>query len=201
MSDEEKPYRRLRAAAVLITATGVLMALLSYFATKKISEDPRAREAIASRQASQSKAGKPLIGTTILEHYADPATKPEDDLTLMSRTLGNFSLLVKGSDPLPLGANEDIADALRGKNKAHLRFLPDDSPVFDKQGRIIDRWGTPIYFHAESREHLDIRSAGPDRQMWTWDDLHRRYDGSFLNGETLLSPSLFTKETELDRKQ
>lgn len=194
MSDDETPYRRLRAAAVMITAAGVLLTLVSYFTTKKIAEDPKAREAIANRQTNPSKTTKPLFGTGILKAYADPAAKPEDDLTLMSRALGNFTLLVKGDDPLPLGANEDIADALRGKNKAHLRFLPDESPVFDRQGRIIDRWGTPLYFHAESRDHLDIRSAGPDKQMWTADDLHRRYDGSFLKGEALLSPSLFGGE-------
>ena len=144
---------------------------------------------------------KPLIGTEILKHYADPAAKPEEDLTWMSRALENFSLLVKGEDPLPLGANEDIADALRGKNKARIRFLPDDSPVFDKLGRIIDRWGTPLYFHAESREHLDIRSAGPDKQMWTADDLHRRHDGSFLRGDALLAPSLLEAKASLDPKQ
>ena len=132
-----------------------------------------------------------FIGAGILKHYADPALKPEEDLTWMSRALDNFSLLVKGDDPLPLGANEDIAGALRGRNKAHLRFLPDDSPVFDKQGRIIDRWSTPLYFHAGSRDRLEIRSAGPDKQMWTADDLHRRHDGSFLRGEDLLAPSLF----------
>lgn len=183
----------------MITGAGVLLTLVSYFATKKISEDPKAREAIASRQTNPSQAARPLIGTSILKLYADPAATPEDDLTLMSRALGNFSLLVKGDDPLPLGANEDIADALRGRNQARLRFLPDDSPVFDKQGRIIDRWGTPLYFHAESRDHLDIRSAGPDKQMWTADDLHRRYDGSFLHGDALLAPSLFEGKAVLDR--
>ena len=201
MSDDETPYRRLRAAAVMITGAGVLLTLVSYFATKKIAEDPKTREAIASRQTNASQTAKSLIGTGILKAYADPAAKPEDDLALMSRALGNFALLVKGIDPLPLGANEDIADALRGRNKAHLRFLPDDSSVFDQQGRIIDRWGAPLYFHAESRDHLDIRSAGPDKQMWTADDLHRRYDGSFLKGNELLSPSLFDSEATLSPKR
>ena len=144
-----------------------------------------------SYSSHSSQPIKPLIGPTILKHYADPAAKPEDDLTVMSHALDNFSLLVKGNDPLPLGANDDIAEALRGKNKAHLRFLPDDSPVFDDRGRIVDRWGTPLYFHASARDWLEIRSAGPDRQMWTADDLHRRQDGSFLRGDALLAPSLF----------
>ena len=134
---------------------------------------------------------QPPIGAAILKEYADPATKPEHDLALMSHALDNFSLLVKGDNPLPLGANEDIAVALRGKNKARLRFLPDDSPVFDSQGRLIDRWGSPLYFHANARDRLDIRSAGPDKQMWTADDLHRRHDGSFLRGDDLHAASLF----------
>ena len=155
------------------------------------NESHRATEPHLSSSSRPSLLPKPLIGTDILKHYADPVAKPEEDLIWMSRALDTFSLLVKGDDPLPLGANEDIADALRGKNKAHLRFLPDDSPVFDGQGRIIDRWGTPLYFHASARDRLEIRSAGPDRQMWTADDLHRRHDGSFLRGEALLAPSVF----------
>jgi hypothetical protein len=148
-----------------------------------------------------AKPPQPPIGAEILKHYADPAAKPEEDLTWMSRALDNFSLLVKGDDPLPLGANEDIADALRGKNKARIRFLPDDSPVFDEQGRIIDRWGTPLYFHASARDRLEIRSAGPDRQMWTADDLHRRQDGTFLRGDALLAPSLFEAKPALEPRR
>ena len=59
----------------------------------------------------------PLFGERILEHYADPARLPEEDLQAIARTLENFSLLVKGDNPLPLGANEEIAAALRGKNR------------------------------------------------------------------------------------
>lgn len=192
MSSDDAPYRRLRTVAILFTGFGVLVALLCLYVIRKVGETPKALASNSERPMSKAvRRAEPLIGPTILKHYADPAAKPEEDLTWMSRALDNFSLLVKGETPLPLGANEDIADALRGKNKARLRFLPDDSPVFDKQGRIIDRWGTPLYFHAESRDHLDIRSAGPDKQMWTADDLHRQHDGSFLHGDALLSPSLF----------
>ncbi|MBX7209476.1 MAG: hypothetical protein K1X78_14260 [Verrucomicrobiaceae bacterium] len=192
MSEDDDPYRRLRVAAIFLTSVGVLVALLCFYVIGKVGEVPKAFVEVTERAMTEAaQRVQPLIGPTILKQYADPASTPEDDLTLMSRALGNFSLLVKGDDPLPLGANEDIAEVLRGKNKAHLRFLPDDSPVFDKLGRIIDRWGTPLYFHAESRDHLDIRSAGPDKQMWTADDLHRRYDGSLLHGDALLAPSLF----------
>lgn len=132
------------------------------------------------------------IGNEILAHYADPATPPREDLTWMSRALENFSLMVKGVQPLPLGANEEIAKALRGKNAAKLVFLRAPCPALNGAGQLIDRWGTPLYFHAEAADHLDIRSAGPDREMWTADDFHRDHNGHFRTAEELLPESLFT---------
>lgn len=140
-----------------------------------------------------------LIGERILGHYADPARRPEDDLTDLAHALGNFALLVKGDNPLPLGANEDIANALRGKNRAQLRFLPDDHRAFNAQGQLVDRWGTALFFHATSSDRLDIRSAGPDKIMWTADDLHRSADGRFLQRDALLAPSLFDPARKKDR--
>ena len=129
-------------------------------------------------------------GDEILADYGSPSSTPEEDSTLVSRVLDSFALLVKGDQPLPLGSNEELTAALRGKNAARLMFLSDNSPWVDAQGRLLDRWKTPLYFHAESRSRLEIRSAGPDGKMWTADDLHRRADGRFLRGEDLLSPSL-----------
>jgi hypothetical protein len=131
-----------------------------------------------------------LIGEVILQGYAAPETSAREDIIRMAHALSNFALLIKGENPLPLGSNEEIAAALRGKNRANLRFLADTHPAFNAQGQIVDRWGTPLFFHAESRERLDIRSAGPDKAMWTEDDVHRKHDGQFLRGEDLKSPSL-----------
>lgn len=178
----------------------MVLSLLSYIVTKRIVRDLRPHAATSDHVPRQSPdPAKEPIGAGILRRYAAPSTEPKEDLVWMARALDSFSLLVKGEDPLPLGANEDIADALRGRNRSRLRFLPDDSPVFDKLGRIVDRWGTPLYFHAESHDRLDIRSAGPDHVMWTADDLHRRYDGSFLHGDALLAPSILEGKAVLDR--
>jgi hypothetical protein len=35
---------------------------------------------------------------------------------------------------------------------------------------MCDRWGTPYFFHQVSKTEMEIRSAGPDRRMWTGDD-------------------------------
>ena len=133
----------------------------------------------------------PPIGNQILSHYGDPATPPREDLTWMSRALLNFSTLVKGPQPLPLGANEEIAAALMGKNSARLVFLQPPPPALITAQQLIDRRGTPLYFHAESKDRIDIRSAGPDKQLWTADDLHRNADGHFRTAEELLPESLY----------
>ena len=181
--------RQKRTALVLLTVTaGIGLALLLWHqiqATPRSSIPPHVVKSLAPA------AKAPLVGESILSHYADPTRTPQEDLVWMSRALGNFALLVKGDNPIPLGANEDIANALRGRNYAHLRFLPDQHPAFNDRGQIIDRWGTPLYFHANARDRLDIRSAGPDKVMWTADDIHMRHDGQFLQGEDLLSQSLF----------
>ena len=133
----------------------------------------------------------PPIGNQILAHYADPSTPPREDLTWMSRALLNFSTLVKGPQPLPLGANEEIAAALLGKNSVRLVFLQPPIPALNASLQLIDRWGTPLYFHAESKDRIDIRSAGPDKQLWTADDLHRNADGHFRTADELLPESLY----------
>lgn len=183
--------QRNRSLLIVVLITLIVV----FFPTKRDPEPPSSNRddkvAEPKPPISREKSAKPLTGELILEHYADPARAPEEDLTEMSHALDNFALLVKGNNPIPLGANEEIANALKGKNRVQMRFLPDTHPAFNPKGQLIDRWGIPLFFHANDRTRLDIRSAGPDRVMWTADDLHRKHDGSFLRGEVLLSPSLF----------
>lgn len=141
----------------------------------------------AETQAHQG----PLPGDAILKNYAQPSTRPQEDLEALAHTFSNLLLLIKGDSPFRMGANEEFAAALRGKNRTQLRFLSNTHRAFNAQGQLIDRWDTPLYFHAIARDRVDIRSAGPDRQMWTADDLHRHYDGSFLKGEAMNPKSLF----------
>jgi len=35
----------------------------------------------------------------------------------------------------------------------------------------VDRWGMPFWFHPNTAHQVEIRSAGPDRQLFTDDDL------------------------------
>ena len=71
----------------------------------------------------------------------------------------------------PVGeANEEIAVQLLGINEHKMVFIAPDSPVF-KDNLLLDRWGTPYKFHPISPKDMEIRSAGPDGEFWTDDDI------------------------------
>jgi hypothetical protein len=135
----------------------------------------------------QAQPGQPrqLLGETILRGYAQPTLPPENDLTLMSHLMENSVLLLKSAANRPLSANGDWADFLRGQNSARERFLPDNHIAFNKEGELVDRWGTPLFFHALGAGRYEIRSAGPDKIMWTDDDIDRDYNGTISHGAEL----------------
>ncbi len=73
---------------------------------------------------------------------------------------------------MPLGElNEEIVRRLQGENPKGIAVLPRDHPSLSPAGELLDRWGTPYRFHPESAWLTTVRSAGPDREMWTADDL------------------------------
>ena len=61
---------------------------------------------------------------------------------------------------------------LDGENPKQAKFLkPEDGMRTNPNGELIDPWGTPYFFHQLSGHEMEIRSAGPDKIMWTADDL------------------------------
>ncbi len=134
-----------------------------------------------------------LVGEVILRDYAKTNLSPQNDLTLMSHLMENSLLLLKSAANRPLSANEDWADFFKGKNSAHERFLPDAHIAFNSKGQLVDRWGTPLFFHALGAGRYEIRSAGPDKILWTSDDIHRNSDGTFRHGTALNPAALLTK--------
>ena len=146
--------------------------------------------AVESSRTPQT-SGRPLLGESILRDYANTNLPPQNDLTLMSRLMENSLLLLKSAGNRPLSANEDWAAMLRGENAAQERFLPDQHVALNPQGQLIDRWSSPLFFHALGGGRYEIRSAGPDKKLWTEDDFHRNPDGSFRRGAELNPASSF----------
>jgi hypothetical protein len=92
------------------------------------------------------------------------------DLRIVSDIIETFrtNFLREGN---PVGTNAEITAALTGKNKLSQAFVPPNHPAINQAGELCDRWGTPFFFHAESATRMEVRSAGPDKKMWTEDDV------------------------------
>lgn len=72
----------------------------------------------------------------------------------------------------PVGSNQEITRSLMGDNPQQLNFISADSGLrVNSLGEMIDAWGTPLFFHQISGAETEIHSAGPDKIMWTLDDL------------------------------
>jgi hypothetical protein len=99
-----------------------------------------------------------------------PGPSPEEDVRALHQLVGNFLTAVKDPYRPPLGDNEDLARAMMGGNRYGHVFVPtNDARVVD--GKIVDRWGTPYFFHNRAPDAIDVRSAGPDRALFTADDV------------------------------
>lgn len=92
-------------------------------------------------------------------------------LTIYQKALGD-------RQGTPIGNDTDLARALTGTNPMHQVFLPPGHPALAVKGHLVDRWGTPFYLHPRGHKAFEIRSAGPDRTMFTPDDLVANPDPS-----------------------
>jgi hypothetical protein len=90
-----------------------------------------------------------------------------EDLNAVDSAIRNYQA-VHGENPI--GSNAEITTALLKNNPKQIRLeIPEGSQV-NAEGEMCDRWGTPYFFHQVSATEMEIRSAGPDRIMWTGDD-------------------------------
>lgn len=70
----------------------------------------------------------------------------------------------------PVGDNIEITAALAGGNDVGVAFIPRDHTAINQRGQLCDRWGTPFFFHQIAGDQMELRSAGPDRRLYTEDD-------------------------------
>ena len=104
------------------------------------------------------------------ERLNAPESSPQEDAATIRDLIGTFRRLAKGN---PVGDNDEITAQLLGRHRGGpaVTLIDPRHPALDAQGRLVDRWGTPYFFHALSANDMEIRSAGPDRKMWTADDV------------------------------
>jgi hypothetical protein len=102
---------------------------------------------------------------------SDPLPKNEtnfDDVQSVTTLLEEFR---RAFGAMPTGElNDEIVRRLQGENPRGIAVLPKTHPAI-VNGELIDRYGTPYRFHPESAWDMQVRSAGPDKRMWTSDDI------------------------------
>lgn len=67
--------------------------------------------------------------------------------------------------------NAHFLNALAGSNPSGLVIFPIRHPRVSPAGELLDAWGRPFHFHLIDRHHIEVRSAGPDGELFTTDDL------------------------------
>lgn len=102
----------------------------------------------------------------------ESSSLPEETVLQNLRTCFRQYASVFGENPV--GTNPEITSALQGENPKKMNFLRADGNRVNSNGELVDVWGTPYFFHQLSAHETEIRSAGPDRVMYTGDDLVTR---------------------------
>jgi len=114
-------------------------------------------------------ATEPIDPGLVFSADAPPTLPPATLLENMRSAIRDFGAMFGGN---PVGDNSEIARALNGGNSKGIKFLRVEAGVrLNSQSELVDSWGTPYFFHQLSATQTEIRSAGPDKIMWTADDL------------------------------
>lgn len=100
----------------------------------------------------------------------DPPANPTEELRELHGSIRLMLTALKDPHRPPLGINEEFARALTGGNRRGDVFLTTNHPAL-RDGRLIDPWGTPYHVHPRAPDAIDLRSAGPDRRLFSDDDL------------------------------
>jgi hypothetical protein len=141
---------------------------------------PQANAAIATNFAAVRPAQNPVFTAPAKNFAAAGAPLPLEFtnysastvLENMRRAIRNYGSRFGGN---PVGTNPEITRALAGENPKQVDFLSaDDGLRVNSAGELVDPWGTPYFFHQLSGTEMEIHSAGPDKKMWTADDLVTR---------------------------
>lgn len=105
----------------------------------------------------------------LADKIGSPNTPPEKEAVVVLDLLKLYRRLFGA---YPAGENNtQFVNALLGSNRDKLPLLPQGHPRINPKGELVDAWGSPFFFHQNSRNSVEVRSAGPDRLLFTDDDL------------------------------
>jgi hypothetical protein len=152
-----------------ILAGLVLLALGLFWAMHERVGSPVQPSLVEADGAAPSAPGVTVlpVASQLSTQLLNEEGPPEDELDAVSQLLYFYR---QGFGENPVGDNGDLVAALLGENGKKAAYLTRDCPAL-VDGKLVDRWGTPYWFHAKSGREMEIVSAGPDRELFTGDDL------------------------------
>ena len=124
-----------------------------------------------SEPASETSRFTEDLSVEYLQGYASENSTPEKDLEQVKDVVDAFVRSVKIPGALPTGSNRELVAALAGENAYRIRLLDPAAGHLNADGELVDRWQVPLFFHFVEGNDVGVRSAGPDRVMWTADDV------------------------------
>lgn len=99
---------------------------------------------------------------------SDPLTSEHEAdilLEIFESYRSHFGAFPSGED------NPQFMYALMGANPGRLPIFPLNHPRLSEDGALLDAWKSPFFFHIISHDHIEIRSPGADREIYTEDDI------------------------------
>lgn len=164
-------------AIVALLALGIWAEVRYNDQINRKNDAASASSSVAIDQASPSPSPEtPLsVRLPVMRSTATPTpafAAPPDEAALAE--IDKVGLMLRDYRTLagenPVGTNAEIMASIMGGNPKQAMLGPPEGMQLNDKGELIDRWGTPYFFHQLSRDHMEIRSAGPDKLMWTEDD-------------------------------
>jgi hypothetical protein len=189
-SDRKKRWRLLVAIAVLAGALILLFATEWASVPRTSSRDTIGPDAVQSSPPPAARATPGLTGgptparafhaprippptaddgrSPLADKLHDPARTEREDVAIVAELFANHFEIFRA---MPVGTNAEITAALAGDNARGHAPLPPDHTAINAAGELVDRHGTPYFFHQLSRDRIEIRGAGADRKHFTGDDV------------------------------
>ncbi len=167
-----------KALIALVVIAALIIALVLRQPEPEKPDAPTASKTTHTKTPPPTPSARPKKVTTLgiasmATSLNTAETTIEEDFSTLQVLLSEYRKHLKTGNPV--GDNAEITAALLGRNPKSIAYLPASGSFMDEEGRLIDRWGTPYFFHAISGEFMQIHSAGPDRKLHTADDLKSEF--------------------------
>lgn len=163
---------RTRKWVTVAISCALLAAVGGWFWLRQPLAGPSSLDAPESARPANPPDERPMALTRqapVFDGFHSAMRPPGEDVAAVQEAWQAYLRLHREA-AAPIGLNEDLTAALTTRSAFAPAFLPKNHPAI-VQGCLVDRWGTPFHLHTPGGARLVVRSAGPDRRLFTEDDL------------------------------